>query len=156
MSIKIYGQKRTGTNLIEYLLKQAGATVMVNTGGWKHGPARRVGDRQIIIGKTCANWTASYERYVCPPKEEDWGPDEWERHEYQYLHFALTNKTALYVPYEHFMDSPKLWWSVIVKHCDLKAELPEMPRNYMGRNGMPTGYKFTPDTSVPGIHKKEN
>jgi len=153
MQIKIYGQKRTGTNMLQHLLKEAGQTVMVNTGGWKHGPPRLIGDRQLIIGKLERNWVDSIERYNQPGGEERHYAEDWEAREFAYLDFCRKHKTAMYIQYEGLVGSPDMWWKLICKHCNIRHPFPGLPTNYMGRSGLETEYKYQPGFNLPGIHK---
>ena len=67
MKIKIYGQKRTGTNLMEYILQGAGHEVHVNSHGWKHGriPENILSkvDYVVICMRNPAAWLVSNRKH---------------------------------------------------------------------------------------------
>ena len=81
--IKIHGLQRSGTNYLTYLLRASfkKLEVLVNAGGWKHGPYSlpyMLGDNEInvaIIAKSPYAWLTSVYDYWSPPKQFEVGPD---------------------------------------------------------------------------------
>lgn len=78
-TVKIYGPKRSGTNLLTWILRQMGHKVMVHEGSWKHGPPVEIQGphKYICITKNPFNWMASIRRYKEPKGEPPCGLREW-------------------------------------------------------------------------------
>jgi len=151
MKVKIYSPKRSGSNLLQYLLEQTGKVdVLVNEGGWKHGPPALVGDRQLIILKTYDDWKRSDERYRHPGNEPRQGPETYFERVAEYLRFAQQNATAMIVYYDQLISDPYEWFQ-ICEHLAIEAEMPEIPTKAMNRNGKPTNIPYGQD--VPWIHR---
>lgn len=79
MKIKIYGLKRSGTNLLEWVLTQMGHHVMVNEGAWKHaGPEEVEGaEAYVMVLKHPFNWYGSIRRHQEPRGEPSSGVEDW-------------------------------------------------------------------------------
>ena len=145
MKLKIHGQKRCGTNLVEFLLREAGHTVFVNEFGWKHGPVdseiRSHVDKVVICMRNPAAWLVGNRKHdaeVTWP-EERWATlEEWAFREDAYLDWAHNCWEDDYVLLDTMtlITNPERAFELLHDEVGF-PELRETPNKKMAMNGFP-------------------
>jgi hypothetical protein len=131
MLVKIFGQKRSGTNLLAFLLKQFPEVELhrgEKNGGklWKHGFPEACAERHCCIFKNPFAWYASNRDFVCPWDCEDWGIDGYVERANATLRWAAGRNDALIVRYEDYIANPVGVCRQLAGH--LGAAIPESLR----------------------------
>lgn len=145
--VRIFGQKRCGTNLLEWLVKERlpEAEPLVNAAYWKHGPASLAPAEDgrecvaLIITKCPEYWYYSNERYLCN-NEEQWDIHGYVERAEAYLAFAAAHPDhVVHLLYEELILQP---WSVALELQRLlelreSPDLGQLPEARMGTDGKP-------------------
>jgi|TARA_R110000772_G_scaffold7287_1_gene24962 hypothetical protein len=156
-TIKIYGQKRCGTNLMERLLVDSGHEVRTNKPEWKHGPISSnifedgsVHHVVICIRNPIA-WVVSNRKHDVFLRENKVGEerwltiDEWARRDDDYLRWAALNPDRC-----HVVDTVALMMHPeknlqVLRDVGLVSEVvKELPTNKMSMNGFEEQTVFDP------------
>ena len=158
LNVKIYGQKRTGTNMTECVLNQFdNVSVAVNkdlsgNDAWKHGPAKRLPgiDKYVFCVKNPAAWLVSNKKHDAridaQPgwQEPRWKTlPEWAAREAQYLRCAYHWPDAIVVDSVRWIQTAKDCAERLQSFLGVPAPATlEFPNNAMSMNGCASGAKF--------------
>ena len=100
MTVKIFGPKRSGTNLLKWILQHYPVKILVDVDRfgepcWKHGYPRKSADKHIIITKSPVDWHVSYRAF--PDLEREQSLEDYRSLCESYEVFQQANKDTIWI-----------------------------------------------------------
>lgn len=161
MKVKVYGPKRSGTNLLAYALHAAGYETMVNEAAWKHGDPEDVGaDLHVCILKHPVNWYCSVRRYADPVPEVGQTIHDWSNLAARYMLKAAENPQRwIVILYEDLISKWDQTLAAIAGRLPNPRPWPKKPEGRMNRasgaaDAVPEGAKMHDDPYLDGTYWK--